>query len=243
MPNYPAIYDAAYSNDLEALATLMSEKGVNLNSRYNQGYQEYALSALGTFGLFTKDTLLIGLPFATAQIGGLTPAHVGYLTAHIPHGPGHNPLFVSVRNFVVMVAIKEMMLSGIAGVLAGVLFNKLYSKDFIYKSYCKNGWTVLHFAALGNSYESALYLLKQGVDHRIKDEYGRTCSDIATLSKHGKFMDALENYLSEEVLVERIRANRTAEETNDALESLNALLTQLEEVNSKEPETYLKGRP
>lgn len=242
MPNYPAIYNAAYSNDHEVLATLMYEEGVNPNSSYNQGYQEYATSSLGTLGLFGKELVRIGLPFVSAGVGGLTPIRVGSLTACIPHAPGDNPLFASVGTLVAMVSIKSMITSGIVGALTGELFNQLYSKYFIYSSYCKNGWTALHFAALGNSYESTLYLLKHGVDHRIKDEYGRTCNDIATLSKHGKFMDALECYLSEEVLAERIRANRATEETNEALKSLNSLLTQLEEIDSEESETHFVVR-
>lgn len=58
-----------------------------------------------------------------------------------------------------------------------------------------NGWTLLHYAALGNSLDVAKLLVSLGADTTITGCYQRTCFDVARLCGYEGFVQNVQSFI------------------------------------------------
>lgn len=74
-----------------------------------------------------------------------------------------------------------------------------------------NGWTLLHYAALGNSLDVAKLLVSFGADTTITGSYQRTCFDVARLCGHENFVQNLQVFIDNQAR-DQLSINKKDEE-------------------------------
>ena len=159
-------YDKAYENDLGFIEAFYRVNESLLNNTFVEDRSQLSLLA-GNLVYYGRYAVLLWFTWRTANIPrpeNVTPArHYAGLATQVSGG-------------------------GAAG--AGIF--AMTEHYLLLKSTDRTGWTQLHFAAAGNAFKVAAFLIEKGAKTDIKDKSGRTYKDIADLFGYNDFRSAAE---------------------------------------------------
>lgn len=157
VPNYDAMFIAAYKNDLVGLQALLNVPGVD-RARVYESSCEPLKQIPGGIWYYGKKAIT-GVSGSVGVMGCIAEG-VALVTAATPPG------------FIVFSGL--CFATGLASWFVGEASATWYATN-------KNGWTLLHFAAAGGAVGVIDYLIDQGFDPRITDRSDRTCADVASI--------------------------------------------------------------
>ena len=162
----PTIFDAAQQDQVDALRRYIAN-GADLNAQCEGGPTPAGIILFKTIFYIKK---ALGLSW-----GGL--GALGALNAFLQP----------------VAAISEILIeSGFS--YAGFTIADADDDRLIAMTYDWNGWTPLHFAALGNAERAAIYLVENGADYSIKAA-GKTFLDIAKERGNAAFLTKLQGII------------------------------------------------
>lgn len=202
MPDYNAIYIAAYENDCKKLEELLNADGVDINRTYQQE------ELLQTWHDTATDTL---------RTGTLVLAMGCFII-----GPDLIKVSIGCTLLGALIATTSPPKQ---------LLCVRHEDDFDSESprnRDNNGCNALHFAALGGATEAAIILLKHGINTETKDAYGKTWIAIATDKGYKHFIQKCVGHIRDAELAQQIRANNAERKTGIALAQMNEALEELE---------------
>jgi len=179
MPTNQDVFDAAFSDDLDKLRTLMEGAGaIGADVRYQYHWIAEGVTRWIGCSIWYSKKAVGRATEILGTIGGVGEAVKAGVTAY---------KLVEGGLLAAAGAATPPVLFGTLFYFAGSKLLDIGDGQLVRPSFNKNGWTPLHFAAASNSSITALYLISQGARSDLTDESGRTFFKIAEIMGHNKF--------------------------------------------------------